>query len=195
MRREIRQVAVYCSSSDHVAPAYFELARALGAAIARRGWGIVYGGGRVGLMGAVADAALAEGGAVVGVITRQLHTHERAHTGLSQLYVVDGMPLRKSMMMQLADAFIALPGGFGTWEELLEAATQGLLRAHHKPLAVLDPHGDYAPLRAMIEAGVEGRFVRPEYRSLVRFFTEPTPLLDALTQAAWPHDPERSPPL
>ena len=174
--KSFRRIAVYCGSSNTVDPSYFELAAKVGRTLAERGIGVVYGGGRVGLMGAVADAALAAGGEVIGVIPRRLQGLEVGHTGLTEMHVVDGMPLRKSMMIHLSDAFIALPGGFGTWEEILEAATQAMLNYHTKPLGVLNLDGYYDPLRAMIDHAVGERFVRELHRDIVVF--EPT--LDAL---------------
>lgn len=181
-----RRIAVYCGSSNQVDPKYLKLASDVGRTLAERGIGVVYGGGRVGLMGAVADAAMAAGGEVIGVIPRRLQGLEVGHSALTELHVVDGMPLRKSMMIHLSDAFIALPGGFGTWEEILEAATQGMLNYHRKPLGVLNLDGYYDPLRAMIDHAVAERFVRELHRDIVVF--EPTieALLDRLAQTEVP---------
>lgn len=182
----IRRVAVYCGSSSRVDQKYFDLAEATGRRLAQRGIGVVYGGGRSGLMGVVADAALAAGGEVIGVIPERLQTLEIGHEGLTSLYVVDGMPMRKSMMIQLSDAFVALPGGFGTWEEILEAATQGMLNYHRKPLGVLDLDDYYAPLRALLTRAIDDRFVRENHRDLLLFDTEVDRLIDRLSQAVIP---------
>ena len=164
-------------------PAYAEAARAFGAAAAGRGLGIVYGGGRVGLMGAVADAALAAGGEVVGVIPQQIFDLEIGHEEVGDLRVVGSMHERKALMADLADAFVALPGGIGTFEELFEVFTWAQLGLHRKPLGLLDVAGYYAPLEAMLDHAVEQRFLRPQTRAmLVRDDS-----LDALLErfAAW----------
>lgn len=127
-----------------------ELARALGTALAAEGRGLVYGGAQVGLMGAVADAALAAGGEVIGVLPRALMTRELAHPGLSALHVVDSMHARKALMAELADGFIALPGGFGTLDELFEILTWAQLGIHHKPVVLLNWRGFYSPLLAFL---------------------------------------------
>ena len=159
----------------------------LGEAIARRGLGVVYGAGAVGLMGVVADAALAAGGSVVGVIPRALDAREIAHRGLTELIVVETMHERKALMAQRSDAFVALPGGVGTLEELIEALTWTQLGIHQKPVGLLDVSGYWEPLEALIDHAVEQRFVRPEHRGDLLNDTDPEALLDAL--AAW--RPER----
>ncbi len=181
-----KRITVYCGASTTADPKYYALARQVGRLLAEQGIGVVYGGGRVGLMGAVADAALEAGGEVIGVIPRRLQGLEVGHTGLTQLHVVDGMPLRKSMMIHLGDGFLALPGGFGTWEEILEAATQAVLNYHLKPLGVLDLDDYYAPLRALLDRGVEERFVRPMHRDLLHFGTDPQALLTRMQHAEVP---------
>lgn len=186
MPHSFRRLTVYCGSSSDAAPKYYELARHVGRSLAQRGIGIVYGGGRVGLMGAMADAALEAGGEVIGIIPRRLQGREVGHEGLTELYVVDGMPLRKSMMIQLCDGFLALPGGFGTWEEILEAATQGMLNYHRKPMGVLDLDGYYAPLKAMIEQGVKERFVRAHHAEIILFDQQIDALLARMEQAEIP---------
>ena len=159
--REFRRIAVYCGSSDAVAEPYFEAAREFGAFLARRGIGVIYGGGRVGLMGAVADAALEGGGEVIGVITRKLITLEKGHDGLTKRFVVDGMSARKSMMAQLADGFVALPGGWGTLEELFEVATLSQLNYFRKPFGFFNVEGYYDRLLAFLEHAQREGFVRP----------------------------------
>jgi uncharacterized protein (TIGR00730 family) len=140
----VKRVCVFCGSSPGARPGYRAAAQALGAAIAKRGLGLVYGGAHVGLMGVVADAALAEGGEVIGVLPRALETKELAHRNLSALYVVESMHERKALMAELSDAFVALPGGIGTLEEIFEAWTWTQLGLHEKPCALLDVEGYYA---------------------------------------------------
>ncbi|PHX66139.1 MAG: TIGR00730 family Rossman fold protein [Gemmatimonadetes bacterium] len=147
----MQRVAVYCASNAGVRPEYVECARALGALLAQRGLTVVYGGGRVGLMGALADAALAAGGEVIGVMPHGLVQREVAHHGLTALRVVDSMHERKAMIAQLADAFITLPGGVGTLEEFFETWTWAQLGVHQKPIGLLDVSGYWAPLLALLE--------------------------------------------
>jgi uncharacterized protein (TIGR00730 family) len=186
MAQPFRRIAVYCGSSQLANPKYYALAKTVGKHLATNGIGIVYGGGNVGLMGALADAALQAGGQVIGVIPKLLVDREVAHHGLTELYVVDGMPLRKSMMIQMSDAFLCLPGGFGTWEEILEAATQGILNYHRKPLGVLDLDGYYAPLQAMIAQGVAETFVRAQHADLILFDNALAPLLARMAKVEVP---------
>jgi uncharacterized protein (TIGR00730 family) len=152
----------------------------LGTAIARRGWRLVYGGGRVGLMGVVADAALAAGGEVVGVITAGLATREIAHAGLSELRVVETMHTRKALMAELSDGFVALPGGFGTLDELCEALTWAQLGIHAKPCALLDVDDYFAGLLAFFDHAVAAGFLAPDVRALLLRETDSEQLLDAL---------------
>ena len=147
----MQRVAVYCASNDGARPEYLAGARALGTLLAQRGLTVVYGGGRVGLMGALADAALAAGGEVIGVIPHGLVQREVAHHGLTALRVVDSMHERKAMIAQLADAFITLPGGLGTLEEFFETWTWAQLGVHQKPIGLLDVAGYWAPLLALLE--------------------------------------------
>lgn len=187
--RALRRVCVFCGSSPGVRPAYLEAARALGRAIARRGLGLVYGGASVGLMGAVADAALAEGGEVIGVLPRSLREREIAHLGLSELHVVDSMHTRKAMMAERADAFVALPGGLGTLEELFEVLTWRLLGLHRKPAGVLDVEGYYAPLVAFLDHSIDEGFLRRDHLRL-EVARDADALLDALA-ASPPVDVEK----
>ncbi len=149
--RPLRRVAVYCASNDGARPEYLEQAKALGTMLAQRGLHLVYGGGRVGLMGALADAALAAGGEVIGVMPHGLVQREVAHHGLTALRVVDSMHERKAMIAELADAFITLPGGVGTLEEFFETWTWAQLGVHQKPIGLLDVAGYWAPLLALLE--------------------------------------------
>ena len=162
-------ICVYCGSSPGGSPEYTEQARAFGAEMARRGIALVYGGGKVGLMGTVADAVLAGGGKVIGVIPRQLVEREVAHAGLSELEVVETMHQRKTRMFERADAFVALPGGFGTMDEMFEMLTWAQLGLHSFPCAFLDVRGYYRQLRGMLDHMVDERFVRSEQRDSVWF--------------------------
>jgi hypothetical protein len=150
----------------------------MGEAIARRGMGLVYGGGSVGLMGIAADAALAAGGEVDGVIPDVLVRREVGHRGLTRQHVVGSMHERKAKMADLADAFVALPGGMGTLEELAEILTWGQLGLHAKPCGLLDVNGYYAPLIAFFDRAVADGFLRPEHRAMVLVETDPGALLD-----------------
>ncbi|MFZ5637205.1 MAG: TIGR00730 family Rossman fold protein [Pseudomonadota bacterium] len=160
----MKSICVYCGSNAGSKPAYAERAMALGARIAREGLQLVYGGGNVGLMGIVADAVLEHGGEVVGVIPEQLVKWEVAHTGVTRLEVVANMHERKARMFDLADAFVALPGGFGTLDEMFEMLTWRQLGLGSKPCAFLDVDGFYAPLIGMIDRMVEERFLHRDQR-------------------------------
>lgn len=155
----------------------------MGAVLARRGLELVYGGGRVGLMGAIADAVLAEGGKVIGIIPEALVAKEVAHLGLTELRVVKTMHERKALMVELADAFIALPGGFGTLEEFCEVLTWAQLGLHRKPHGLLNVEGFYDPLLSFFDHSVAENFVRPAHRSLVLAEKDPDRLLDLLAKA------------
>src|SRR5580658_7185906 len=165
----MRSICVFCGSNEGLSPLYAVTARKLGAALASRGIRVVYGGASVGLMGIVANAALAAGGEVVGVLPGALFRTEVAHEGLTALHRVGSMHERKALMTELSDAFIALPGGFGTYDELFEATTWAQLGIHHKPIALLDVAGYFAPLRALITAAVDSGFIKPEHAALMSF--------------------------
>ncbi len=183
------RIAVFIGSSHGTDPAYAEAARALVRTLARRGIGIVYGGGHVGLMGVVADAALAEGVEVIGVIPRSLADAEVAHDDLTRLEVVETMHERKARMAQLADAFVALPGGIGTLEEFFEVWTWLQLGIHAKPVALYDVSGYWEPMRGMLERMVESGFLRPAaYERLVQV-DDPDQLLGVLD--GWEPGPTR----
>ncbi|MCU1394569.1 MAG: hypothetical protein JWM34_2997 [Ilumatobacteraceae bacterium] len=162
------RLCVYCGTNSGTSPAYVQAATDLGTAMAARGIGLVYGGGRLGLMGAVADAVLAGGGDVAGVIPQSLVRAELAHPGLTSLEVADTMHTRKARMAELADGFIALAGGFGTFEELLEVLTWNQLGFIHKPVVLFDVDGFYAPLVAMFATAVEAGFVRADHAALAQ---------------------------
>ncbi len=177
-------VAVYCGSRFGDAPAFAHAARALGRLIAERGDSVVYGGGRVGLMGAVADAALAAGGRVVGVIPQALMDREVGHAGLTELHVVQTMHERKQLMAERADAFIALPGGIGTLEELYEVWSWQQLGYHDKPVALLNVAGYYDALLAFMRVSHEQGFVSaPQYHALL-VDDDTARLLERIRQAA-----------
>jgi uncharacterized protein (TIGR00730 family) len=163
----LRHVCVFCGSRSGLRPEYQDAARTLGAELARRGLTLVYGGGSIGLMGAVADAVLAGGGRVTGVIPQALATKELAHAGASELHVVPSMHARKAMMAELADAFVALPGGFGTFEELFEIITWAQLGIHAKPIGLLNVGGYYDHLLSFVDHAVAERFVHPSNRALL----------------------------
>ncbi|MGN2244292.1 TIGR00730 family Rossman fold protein [Frateuria sp. GZRR33] len=171
-------LCVYCGSSSGSHPEYVEQARAFGTEMARRGIALVYGGGKVGLMGTVADAVLEAGGKAIGVIPRQLVDLEVAHPGLTELVVVETMHQRKTRMYELSDAFAALPGGFGTMDEMFEMLTWAQLGLHRYPCGFLDVRGYYTHLRAMMDHMVAERFVRPEQREDVWFGDDMVALFD-----------------
>jgi uncharacterized protein (TIGR00730 family) len=179
----LASVCVFCGASTGTDPVYREAAIALGQALARRKLTLVYGGGAVGLMGIVADAALAAGGDVIGIIPESLKNSEIGHTGLTRLEVVDGMHARKARMAELSDAFIALPGGLGTFEELFEVWTWGQLGYHGKPLGLLEVNGFYSKLTAFLDHVVGEGFVREHHRDMLQMSESPQDLLDALD--AW----------
>jgi uncharacterized protein (TIGR00730 family) len=172
------RLCVFCGSSAGRHPGYAAAARLLGAERARRGIGLVYGGGNVGLMGLIADAALAEGGEVIGVIPRALVDRELAHGGVSELRVVDSMHERKQLMHDLSDGFIALPGGFGTLDELFETLTWAQLGVHQKPCGLLDVDGFWQPLLSLVERQVAEHFVRTHHAAMLLHATAADELLD-----------------
>jgi hypothetical protein len=163
----IHNVAVFCASADGADPSYRAMAAELGRALALRGIGVVYGGSKVGLMQAVAEAALAEGGCVVGVIPTILVDLEVAHGGLTELHVTDTMHTRKALIGERSDAFIALPGGFGTFEELFEALAWQTLKLHSKPVLLLNTNGFYDKLLAFFDHCVEHGMLKPANREIV----------------------------
>ncbi len=177
---EAKSICVYCGSKAGLGETYLREAGVFGSAIARRGMGLVYGGGNVGLMGAVAQSALAAGGRVVGVIPRSLEEKELACGGLHELIVTDDMHERKAIMASHGDAFVALPGGYGTLEELFEALAWSQLGFHAKPVGLLNTAGYFDPLIAFLDQAVDRRFLRPQDRSLLQVETEAEPLVRAL---------------
>ncbi len=177
-------ICVYCGSRLGERAEYAEAARRLGQAIGERSWQLVYGGGKVGLMGVVADAVLAAGGRVVGVIPESLEKLEVGHRGLSELHVVPTMHVRKQMMAERADAFVALPGGIGTLEELYEVWTWRQLRYHDNPIGLLDTAGYWQPLLRLMDHTVAEGFLSPAMRDAVMVGAEPVALLERVAAAA-----------
>lgn len=179
----LTSVAVYCGSNSGADPAFELAAVSLGRTLAERGIQLIYGGGHVGLMGAVADAVMENGGEGRGVITEALQAKELAHLGLTSLQVVGTMHERKAVMADAADAFIMLPGGFGTFDEFFEVVTWTQLGIHAKPCGILDVGGYFAPLGAMLDNAVSAGFIHPAHRDMVLMDDSPAGLLDSL--AAW----------
>ncbi len=182
----MKNICVFCGSSDEVAPVFFAAARQLGATLAQQGLQLIYGGGKTGLMGAVADAVLAHGGQVVGVITAGMNTPALAHSGLTRLEVAPNLLERKQRMMALADAFIALPGGFGTLDELFEVLTGLQIRQHSKPIGLLEVDGFYQPLLQALDAMTRARFIPSAHRAMLQTATSPQALLARLQAFSYP---------
>lgn len=178
-------VTVFCGSSPGHDPRFVQAARDLGTQLANAGARVVYGGATVGTMGAVADAALAAGGQVLGVIPQQLVDREVAHRGLTELLVVTSMHARKALMSERCDAYVVLPGGYGTWDELFEVVTWKQLGLHVKPIVLVDLDGYYQPLLAQIDQGVEAGFLRPAFREYIAVARD-VPEVMALLQAYAP---------
>lgn len=179
----MKRVCVFCGSNQGLLGVYAEAARELGAAIARRRFGLVYGGGNVGLMGIVADAALAQGGEVIGVIPQALVDKELAHRGLTDLRIVRSMHERKALMAELSDVFVALPGGYGTLEELCEIVTWAQLGLHRKPCGLLNVAQFYDSFLAHLDGAVAAQFIPEKHRSLIEVSDQSEALLDLLLLA------------
>ncbi len=163
----MKKICIYCGSSKFADTKYYELATNVGRYLALNDFTVVFGGGNIGLMGAVANAALSEGGKVLGVIPHHLRDLELAHEGLTELYITQSMHERKALMAQLSDGFIALPGGYGTLEELAEVTTWSQLNYHHKPVGLLNVFGFYDHLIAWIEHAHQEKFIRGKHRQLI----------------------------
>jgi uncharacterized protein (TIGR00730 family) len=183
MPTQLSSVAVYCGSNPGFDPVFADVTRSLGRLLAKRGIRLVYGGARIGLMGAVADAVLEHGGEAHGVITRALDQSEIPHVGLTSLRVTETMHQRKAAMADASDAFIMLPGGYGTFDEFFEVLTWTQLGIHAKPCGILDVAGFFDPLATLLDGAVTAGFVRPAHRDMVIIDTDPAALLDRL--AAW----------
>ncbi len=171
---------VFCGSRPGARPEYVAQARLLGAELVQRGIGLVYGGAGIGVMGAVADEVMQRGGSVTGVMPQRLVDREIAHPRLSEMHIVGSMHERKAMMEKLSDGFIALPGGFGTFEELFEIITWSQLGLHQKPIGILDVAGYYAPVRQLLKAGVAEGFIPPEHPKLIQVDENVSTLLDRM---------------
>jgi len=180
--RSLRSVCVFCGSSIGSRPEYAVAAAAVGRLLAERGIRVVYGAGNIGLMGVVADAALTAGGEVIGVIPQMLVDKELAHGRLAELRIVGSMHERKALMAELSDAFLALPGGLGTYEELFEVLTWAQLGIHHKPCGCLNVAGYFDPLDSLLDHAVSEGFVRPQHRRLLVSSSDPVELLALLAQ-------------
>lgn len=177
-------ICVFCGAASGRAPTYAAAARDLGELLAKRGIGLVYGGGNVGLMGELADAVLDAGGRAIGVIPQQLVDREIAHGGLTELHVVQNLHQRKALMAELADAFLTLPGGVGTMEELFEVWSWGRLGLHSKPCGLLNVDGYFDSLRTLTDQMVTEGFLEPVYRELLLIEEQPSVLLDRITAHA-----------
>ena len=182
----MKNICIYCGSAVGTNPEYAAAARRLGRALAHQGLGLVYGGGRVGLMGIVADAVLESGGQAIGVIPEALASQEVAHDGLTELHVVADMHQRKALMARRADAFLTMPGGIGTFEEFFETLSWASLGLHRKPLGILNVAGYFDPLLALLDHAVAERFLRPEVLSLLVVSTDPEALVAELRDRAPP---------
>lgn len=184
----MKRIAVYCGSSMGTDPAYKDAAIKLGQALATAGIELVYGGGKVGLMGTIADAVMEAGGRVTGVIPNALESKEIGHTGLTRLEVVADMHARKKLMAELADGYIAMPGGTGTLEEIFEVWTWGQLGYHHKPCAFLNIDGYYDGLLQFTDTMVSNGFMRPEFREMITVSDQHQVILEAFESYVPPHD-------
>ncbi|MEP6620981.1 MAG: TIGR00730 family Rossman fold protein [bacterium] len=173
----LQTVCVFCAANPGTAPIYCDQAAAMGRFLADSGRRLVYGGGRTGLMGAIADAALSAGGEVVGIMPRHLVDREVAHEGLTELIVVNSMHERKALLSEMSDGFLAMPGGLGTLEELFEVWTWGQLGLHRKPYGLFEVNGFFAPLLAFLDHAVTEGFIRAQYRGLLVVDSEPSSLL------------------
>lgn len=187
----MQRICVFCGSSSGSRPIYAKMARAMGEELAARGLGVVYGGSSVGLMGALADAALAAGGEVIGVLPRGLFRREVAHRGLTQLHEVGGLSERKALMIELADGFLALPGGYGTFDELFEVVTWAQLGLHHKPIGLLDVEGFFSPLLAFVRHAAQEGFLPLTHVDLLLRAETPAALIDQLLSYQPPTLPDK----
>ncbi len=176
----MKAICVYCGSADNVHPDFLLAARQMGETLARRGLTLIYGGGRTGLMGALADGVLERGGRVIGVIVESMNTPALAHPGITRLEVTPLIHQRKARMYELADAYIALPGGYGTLDELFETLTWAQIGVHAKPVGLLNVNGYFDPLLAMLDRAEAEGFIFPEHRHTLICNSDPQCLLDAM---------------
>lgn len=184
----MRSICIFCGSSDFVHADYLIAARLMGLTLAERGIRLIYGGGKTGLMGAVANGALEAGGEVVGVIIPSMNTSSLAYDGLTRMDVPPDMHARKARMHELADGYIALPGGFGTFDELFETVTWAQTGAHEKPVGLLNVRNYYAPLLTAIDHAVEEGFVFKEHRDVLFIDPDPNTLIDKMAEYIHPHE-------
>lgn len=187
----MRSICVYCGSSDAIDPEYLQAAYAMGATLARRGLNVVFGAGRTGMMGRLADGALEQGGNVFGIIPRNFFTPQLAHPALTRMEVVENLHLRKARMAELSDAFIALPGGFGTFEELFEILTWAQVGLHAKPIGLLNIKAYFNPLMDLVEHALQEGFIYAEHRLLLLQENSPEGLLDDMLSYQPPAGLER----
>ncbi len=186
----MKRICVFCGSKVGSSGLYCEAAQQLGRLMVGRGLGLVYGGGSVGLMGVIANTVLAAGGEVIGVIPEMLATKELLHEGVRQMHVMASMHSRKARMAELADAFIAMPGGFGTFEELLEMITWSQLGIHRKPVGLLNVAGYYDSLIQFVDHAIAEGFIKEKHRQLIVIADEPAPLLDLILSHKPPAEPK-----
>lgn len=187
----MKTFCVYCGSADGLAPVFTQAARQVGVILAEAGLTLVYGGGRTGLMGALADGALEHGGRVIGVIVETMNTPELAHPGLTRLEVTATIHLRKARMHELADGYLALPGGYGTLDELFETLTWGQIGEHQKPVGLLNVDGYYHPLLAMLDRAQAEGFLFPEHRQALLCESDPATLLERMKHYQHPAEAVR----
>jgi uncharacterized protein (TIGR00730 family) len=187
----MKSICVYCGSSDTVSPDYLAAARQMGRVLAEHGLRLIYGGGKTGLMGAVADGALEGGGKVVGVIIPSMNTDPLAHAGLTRMDVVPDMHARKARMHELSEGYVALPGGFGTFDELFETLTWAQVGAHEKPVGLLNVKDYYAPLLAALQYAVKEGFIFQEHLDALAYDADPEKLLTAMQNHKHPHEAVR----
>jgi uncharacterized protein (TIGR00730 family) len=184
----MKSICVYCGSADGISPDFMAAARLTGLTLAQRGLALIYGGGCTGLMGAVADGVLEAGGEVIGVIVESMNTPALAHPGLTRLEVVPLIHQRKARMYELADGYIALPGGYGTLDELFETLTWAQIGVHEKPVGVLNINGYYDSLLAMLDRAAAEKFLFPEHRRSLLCDSDPSRLLDSMKDHQHPHE-------
>ena len=182
----MKRICVFCGSNKGAKPAYIEAAKSLGKVLVKKNIGLIYGGGKVGLMGVIADEVLASGGEVIGVIPQSLVNREVAHQNVTQMHIVNSMHERKALMADLSDGFMALPGGMGTLDEFCEILTWAQLGIHQKPCGILNVENYFTPLLAMFDHAMREGFLRDTHRALVIEATEPETLLDLLAK----HQPQ-----
>jgi len=184
----MKSICVFCGSSDSVHADYLSAAQTMGITLAERGIQLIYGGGKTGLMGAVADGVLEAGGEVIGIIIPSMHTKALAHDGITRMDVTPDMHARKARMHELSDGYIAMPGGYGTFDELFETLTWAQTGAHEKPVGLLDIRNYYTPLLAAIDHAVNEGFIFHEHRNALFGDPDPNKLLDMMSAYEHPHD-------